>query len=287
MTKHSTSTQPDTAGFDLDPIFRMPSMLGPAPGPRNMPKSKEHLRYKGENTTIAVRALTDEKALTRLMPPRCRLAGDPVLAVALTMLTNLGWLAGRGYNILRVSCEVIFDGAAGPVHGNLQLAMWENHADPILTGREELGTPKLFANLPNARFVGDRCDFAADWEGFRFAELEVDGLKQVPINPPKQYPAQGGLPLLCYRYHLVVGDWQKPGIAAMTRSTPGNAPAPVVREQLSGAGRYAFFTPRWEDMPTQYPFVATLSALPLIEFRSASVTRASGIADLAAMVTLD
>jgi hypothetical protein len=166
--------------------------------------------------------------------------------------------------------------------------MWENHADPILTGREELGTPKLFANLPNARFMGDTCTFAADWEGFRFAEMEVSDLKAGEIvAPPPEYAGQGGLPLLCYRYHSSVGDWRKPDVATMTRSTPGNAPPPVIKEQLRGVGRFRFFTPRWEDMPTQYPFVATLAHLPLYEFPSAVVSRQSGIPDLAAMITID
>ncbi|WP_371817867.1 acetoacetate decarboxylase family protein [Bradyrhizobium sp. CCBAU 53421] len=169
------------------------------------------------------------------------MAGDPVLTVGLTMLTNLGWLAGRGYNIFRVGCEIIFDGKAGSVRGNLALVLWENHADPILTGREELGTPKLYATLPDAGFLEDKCTFAASWEGFRFAEFEVVNLKSGPIaDPPPQYAAQGGLPLLCYRYHPKVGDWQNADIATMTMSTPGLAPPPVVHQQLKGEGRFAF-----------------------------------------------
>jgi hypothetical protein len=278
------TTAPDA---ELDDVYRMPSMLGRAPGPRNMPKSKAHLAYDGDVTTLSIRALTDEKALTALLPPRCRLAGAPTINVMYSMLSNLGWLAGRGYNILKAQSEIVFEGVDGDVRGNLSWVLWENHADPIVTGRDELGTPKLFAHLPEIRFTGDSAIAAADWEGHRFFEMEAhDLVPDARSSSFDTYAAQGGLPLLCYRYHSRVGEWGAADIATMTMSTTGSAPAPKVREQLTGSGKFRFFAARWEDMPTQYTYVTTLASLPLLEFQPAKVSKVSGMADLAAMVTL-
>jgi hypothetical protein len=276
-----------SADTELDDIYRMPSMLGRASGPRNMPKSKAHLSYAGEVTTLGIRALTDEKALSALLPPRCRLAGAPTLNVTYAMLSNLGWLAGRGYNILKAQSEIVFEGDDGDVRGNLSWVLWENHADPIVTGRDELGTPKLYATLPDIRMVGNSASAAADWEGHRFFEIEAhDLVPDTQTTTFDSYAAQGGLPLLCYRYHARVGDWEAADIANMTMSTPGLAPAPVLREQLKGSGEFRFLPARWEDMPTQYTYANTLAALPLIEFQPARISKVSGMADLAAMVTI-
>jgi hypothetical protein len=278
------TSEPDA---ELADIYRMPSMLGRAPGPRNMPKSKRACQYDGDVTTISIRALTDEKLLSALLPPRCRLAAEPKINVMYSMLTNLGWLAGRGYNILKAQSEIIFDGEDGEVRGNLSWVLWESHADPIVTGRDELGTPKLYASLPDVRFIGNSCATSADWEGFRFFDMEVaDIIPDARSTTFDSYAAQGGLPLLCYRYHSRVGAWETADIAVMTMSTPGLAPPPMVREQLRGEGKFRFFPARWEDMPTQYTYVTTLASLPLLGFEPARISKVSGMADLAAMVTI-
>jgi len=62
---------------ELRDIFRMPAVLGPAPGPRNMPRSKAHLRFDGDSLVVSVTALSDAAALGALLPAGCRLAvGD-------------------------------------------------------------------------------------------------------------------------------------------------------------------------------------------------------------------
>lgn len=261
---------------ELDDIYRMPAVLGPAPGPRNMPKSKQHLRFVGDTTALCVTALSDAKALERILPPRCRLLGEPLLEVHLMAQTNLGWLAGRGYNFLVLRIPVIFAGEQGEVQGNFTPVLWENMADPVLTGREELGSPKLFANIPSPAQLGDGYECSADWEGFRFFDMQVDSLK------PASAPPQPALPLLLYKYYSRTGDWQKADIAQMTKSHKGLAPPPVIHEHLVGNGRFEFQRARWEDMPTQYTFINALAELPLLEFRSARLLKMSGIADLAA-----
>jgi hypothetical protein len=273
--------------FDLDNILRMPATLGPAPGPRNMPHSRQHLLYNGDSTSITVKALTDAARLSAFLPPRCRLAGEPVLIASITMLTNLGWLAGRGYNLVKIACEIIFDGEDGEVKGSMPLVLWENHADPILTGRDELGMTKLYCNIPNFSVVDGKLRGSADWEGFRFFNLNASDLQPADLNSGVQpYGAPGGPKTLCYRYQHVVGDWEKAAIAEMTVSTDGKGPAPVARERLTGKGSFSFNAATWEDMPTQYTFVTSLASLPLLEFRGTQFMRSTNIADLAAMKTI-
>jgi Acetoacetate decarboxylase (ADC) len=115
-------------------MYRMPTVFGPAPGPRNVPREKSHLRYAKDWTVLDVVALTDPRMLSQLLPPRCKLDGQPALHVSMTYLTNIGWLAGRGYNILMVRIPAIFEGEQETVKGSFIPVLWENMTDPILTG---------------------------------------------------------------------------------------------------------------------------------------------------------
>lgn len=274
-----TALHPDRA--ELRNVLRMPAVLGPAPGPRNMPASKAHRRYEGDTLAVTVTALVERTALSAILPPRCRLAGEALLDVCVMKQTRLGWLAGRGYNIVALRIPVLCDTPGGETAFNFTPVLWENMADPILTGREELGSPKLFANIPDPmpQDGGYRC--SADWEGFRFLDLEVTAMRVAELAPPPMPPQ------LLYRYFSRIGDWEHPAVAELTRANKGGAPTPKLNHHLTGSGRFVFHAATWEDMPTQYTFINTLASLPLLEFRGARVTHMSGIPDIAAQTIVD
>jgi hypothetical protein len=50
--------------------------------------------------------------------------------------------------MIHVWWPVIFKGERDEVTGRFLAVMWENLADPIITGRGEIGQPKLFARDP-------------------------------------------------------------------------------------------------------------------------------------------
>lgn len=274
----------DDEDLTLDPMYRMPVVFGPAPGPRNLPRSKRALRYDGETLVLSVEALSEAAALQAILPPRFRLSGAPVFEVSLMQLTNVGWLAGRGYNILSVTIPAVFEGEEGPVEGGFMPVLWESLADPILTGREELGFPKLPAEIPAPRFVGGTWRCEALWQGFRFFEMELEG-----VGPP-QDPAPASRPGLFWKYMPRTGQWGEADVEGPTTTGAGPAGAAGPRietlERLEGRGSFMFRTARWEDMPTQYPIVNGLAALPVVAFRGASLVRRRGQGDLLSQAIL-
>lgn len=89
-------------------------------------------------------------------------------------LRDIPWLAGRGYNILSVLLPVRFASESGTsVDGLFQAVLWENLGDSIITGREQLGHAKLYAQLPDPEQHDHRTAFSASWDGFTFSELEL------------------------------------------------------------------------------------------------------------------
>ena len=70
--------------------------------------------------------------------------------------------------------------------------LWENLADPIMTGREELGFAKIYAEMPPPVMIGGNYSAVATWQGFRFFEIEATDLSETSALPgaERQLPLQ-------------------------------------------------------------------------------------------------
>lgn len=251
----------------------MPRWFGPMPGPRNVPADRMTTAGDGDTLSIAVSALTDGAMLQALLPPHCQIWGEPVVTVSANFLTNLGWLAGRGYNIVWVTIPVEFAGEEQMRRGDFMPVLWESRADPIITGREELGFAKLYAEIDGPGPSEDRFDVSASWDGFRFFDLQARGIAEA-VAPPVQRPEVEGT--LHYKFVPRTGGQGEADVEYMVLMPPPEPPRPgegtASVRRYTGEGSFAFHAARWEDMPTQYPVVNALAALPLLEFRSAQVT---------------
>lgn len=255
----------------IAPMYRMPIVFGPAPGPRNVPREREHLRFVKETTAIIVTARTDPDSLAGLLPRSCKLDGVARLEVSISHLTNVGWLAGRGYNIVMVRIPAVFAGEQDAVRGFFVPVLWESLSDPILTGREELGWPKLPAEIPDASREGGKWFASANWQGFRFFEIEAERFVPVTAAPVTA-------PMFVHKYIPRTGEWGEADVGYVAVSGEEQPSVSCAIER--GSGRFSFRPARWEDMPTQYPIVNRLAALPLLEFEGATLMRASGGGDL-------
>jgi hypothetical protein len=219
---------------------------------------------------ISVAALTDAKQLAELLPPGCMLDGEPLLTVSMSFKSNIGWLAGRDYSILRTSFRIAFDSTErGRLAGEFIPVLWENLADPILTGREELGFAKIYAEMPPPVIIGGNYSAVAVWQGFRFFEIEVSDLVETTAQPP----ASGSFH---YKFIPRTGALGEADTAYLEYAPP-NALATgygglQVTRRLTGKGSVKFHRTRWEDVPFQYPIINALADLPILELRGASVS---------------
>jgi hypothetical protein len=267
--------------FQPGKIYRMPTHFGSRTGPRQGPDGR---RFENEGTpkttSIAVSFLTNRDQLEALLPEHFELAGEPVVTVEASYLTEIEWLAGRGYNILGVSFPATFHGEQDRVTGNFLTVLWENLADPIITGREELGFAKIYCELPEPVVYGGAWHVTASWLGFRFLDVEVRNLRQqAPEEVEQILQAQTGDGTLHFKYIPRTGEWSTADVAYATL-TPAATPNKVMKERWVGEGSVQFHRARWEDMPTQYNIVNTFYDLKIKEYRTASVTKAVGGKDL-------
>lgn len=258
--------------FEADRIYRMPTHFGPAPGPRQMPDGIDADPKNSPNRlSVAASFLTEQKQLDRHLPEGFTLAGEPVVTVEFHYLTGIDWLAGRGYTMITVSWPATFAGRKDSATGSFLAVVWENLADPIITGRGEVGHPKLYAEIAEPRSWDGRQICTAGWMGFRFLELSVSDLRDAPA--PQAAPTSDGVMML--KYIPKTGTWGETELQQVTL-TPAADPDKTIEQRQVGVADLRFHRGAWSDLPTLYHIVNALAELPIIEMRGGSVTRSRG-----------
>lgn len=266
--------------FQPGKMYRMPTHFGPGTGPRQGPDGRRFANIDTpRNTCVEVSFLTDADALEALLPECFTLAGEPVVTVYAKYMTEIEWLAGRGYSVLGVSFPAAFDGEEDHVRGSFLTVLWENLTDPILTGREELGFAKIYCELPDPTVLRGTWHCTASWLGFRFLDLRATDLHEQGAAPADAETARPNDGTLHFKYIPRTGDWGTADVAYPVL-TPAAGSNERVLEQWSGQGCVRFHPAAWEDMPTQYNIVNAFADLPMREGRGASVTKSVGARDL-------
>ena len=253
--------------------YRMPVVFGPMPGPRQRPGGGRFTSSTARVEIVTASFLTEARFLERLLPPGFTLDGEPVVTIEYMFMSELLWLAGRGYNTLGVRFPVRYQGRSEALRGPFLAVLWENKADPIITGREELGFSKLFCDIPQPQILGDRRVYGASWEGHGFLEVELTGMGTAPFSPQ---PNDG---VLHYRYLPRVGVSGEADFAGAVVSPPG-ASFELIDHQV-GKGSIRFRESTWEQLPTLAHIVNCISAFPIIEERSATITNCRRDVELA------
>ena len=240
---------------------------------------------------MTVRYLTQRASLERLLPPGFELRGDPIVSVSLSFFHNLYWLAGRGYGILYVDFPVVYTGKTETIAGAFCPVLWEGMPDAILTGREELGFPKLFADIPSLKIDTQRGAASGDasWLGHKFFEIELHGLKEAAGE--KRLPGSDG-PALHFRYlpRTSPGGSEGHDVAYVTTSQPlpgtAGGDSPIMFQDSNfkrwrgDGGTVKFHRATFQQLPTTFHVVNGLADLRIVDYVSAEMVEfsAPGIA---------
>lgn len=280
-------------GYKLDPnkMYMMPMHFGPGLGPRQGPDGRRfECKDSPKVTSRAVSFLSNREQLDALIPDGMSLevGEEPIVTVYATYMTEIEWLAGRGYNVLGVSFPIIFKGKQDLAVGNFLTVLWENLTEPILTGREQLGFSKIYCELPEPTVLNGETHCIASWLGFKFLDIHLHDMKPVEMNNASDPPAEQNVEnqdsdvltgILHYKYMPRTGEW---GVADANYivMTPEDTPNAKVLETWQGEGTVQFHKARWEDLPTQYLIVNAFHELEINEYRGATITKSVGGKDL-------
>ena len=262
-------------------MYRMPTHFGPSCGPRQGPESRNQFlgqETEGEVRQVSVSFRTNGEQLEELIPDGVglQLGKEPVVTVTATYIKGLLWLAGRGYNTLGVSFPAVFDGKKDHVEGSLLTVLWENMCDPILTGREELGFAKLYAEIPEPIIFPGKVHSTAGWMGFKFIDLAVGNMKRLSPEEVKSFAGLKESARLHYKYMPKTGAWGTADAAYVTTTPLKRSGTPSIVEVWTGDGSVEFHRATWEEMPTQFHVVNALQELEIKECCGAYMVRTQG-----------
>ena len=265
--------------FQPNQYYRMPTHFGPSLGPRQGLDGRRFANIETSNDlTVTATFNADPAQLEKLLPPGFSLRKPHVVMLTFCYGTDVEWLAGRGYSLFGVKTPVTYQGEKDRVDGDLQLVIWENKADPIITGREDLGYCKIYCEIPDAQFIDGKVICRASWDGCEFAKLTLSNVKEVPHEDlPKGHPSEG---TMNYKY---IPKTCIPGEADVQYAVllPNDWPNVTVdKTQLASSAKMHFRHSTWEELPTLVHIVNTLADLTLGECISAVVTRSHGGKDL-------
>jgi 3-hydroxybutyryl-CoA dehydrogenase len=223
-------------------------------------------------TAMNVSYVTDRDKLQALLPAPFSVADEALITVTYACSKNIDWLAGRGYNLVSVTAAVKFDGQKDHLEGTFALVVWENLADPILTGREMTGIPKVFADIPDHTVRDGVWHCGASHFGSQIFDMSINGLvepsaEQIDVMQAAQ---EGKDNPMAWRYIPAVGGF---GAAI---SEPTIFPSEnIITEIYVGSGKIDWNHLTWEQNPTQFHIVNALADLPILEYRPAVVTKGS------------
>ncbi|MCR4671870.1 MAG: acetoacetate decarboxylase family protein [Lachnospiraceae bacterium] len=268
--------------YEENRMYQMPVYFGPACGPRSGPDGERLYKTGPQECTQHILVYETEAEKIENYFPEGFSVRKPYIIVTHKMHRNLPWLAGRGYNVVTFNVPVTYTGKEETIKGKFQLSIWENHADPIISGREQLGYSKIFADIQDMHVLEGKGKASLSSWDFRFLTLDFD-LNKAPedeelLKSILSDPEDEGL--MHYKYFPHTGDgFSDADVAYVTISPngkhclPDDLPALPTPERSWCSGGITWFRPTWEDMPTQYHVVNGLADLPVKRIIGASVVK--------------
>ena len=260
--------------------YRMPTHFGPALGPRHHPDPEKS--YGGPDYLDAAMATAvfeaDPGQLERFLPPGFELRAPHTLNFSFSYFTDISWLAGRAYNTFGVTTPVRYRGREDNVAGGLLLVLWENMADPIITGREDLGFSKIYCELPEKQFLGDRLKCRAAWDGCEFATMELNGLAEAGPDAMPADPESEGV--LHYKYIPATGSVGEADVEYATFSPAAMDGMSLKKFMAADTAAISFRKSTWEELPTLVHIVNALAELDIGKCLGAAYVEARGGKDL-------
>ena len=253
--------------FEHDEEYHMPAFFGARPG-------QITTRRYNDVTNISVCYLTDPECLAQYIPAPFEVGEYPMLMVTYTCAKEVDWLAGRGYNMIGVSAAVKFNGEEDQLEGALTLVMWENLTDPILTGREIKGVPKIYADIPdhqviNGEWRANASHFSNRILAIKARDLTALSVAQIAENKKTMENKNNSMG---WRYIPNVD-----GVGAAL-SHPVLFPTEAeISEFWIGAGEVNWEHLTWEQNPTQFHIVNALADLPNLGYVFTAVSKGSSV----------
>jgi hypothetical protein len=275
--------------------WRMPIAFGPMPGPRQTHAGVARNAVESTFTSASIKVKTSRTVLQNLFPPgikgfRFKSPGTVAYcSFSQTTLNKMEWLGGSGYRHIGLYIHGVEyvkpDGTV--ISGTYMPILFESLADPIVSGREELGMPKLYTAIDVYRGA-ESYRMNTSWQGSMWGNFCLEGLK-----PDDNLSAATGKVsgedddgIFVYRYIPKVGRSHKGEAEAeypVFVPFAEDKPEPVTQRVWTATKAHLKIDALdWDALPTLHHIISRLQEIPVYEVVKAKVVEGVGVPDVGA-----
>lgn len=268
--------------------------FGPMSSPRQDHYGKAIPGASARFTASSIQFESSATYLRTLFPSEAFSFASPGTKVVATFkcmeLSNLDWLGGGGYRLFGLWIHgvqyTLKD--SSKLFGSFLPVLFENLSDPITTGREELGMPKLFSDIDITK-EGNCTRINCSWGGTSFVDMEFGSLEEVApdlldhdttpsLETPSQPPDNGEF---VYRYIPSVGNKGKADAeyAVFIDNTSSTTKPTVVKTLVSVQPRVSIDGRDWKSLPTLCHVATALAEVPVYRIIRAKIEEGYGVGD--------
>lgn len=258
---------------------RMPISFGPSPSPRQDFEGNSHQTGGSTFVTTTIKFKTSRALLSRLLPtPAYSLEGKGAFAYAsyaTTTLDKLDWLGGKGYHYLGFYIHnVQYEKRDGSIlKGDYLAVMWEDLTDPILTGRDEVGFPKLYSEI-HLDETDTSWTMEASWRSATYITLQLHSPQPGELPAPNSNDG-----VFVYKYIPATGmrdcaDVEYPVCAPVE---PGRN---IKEFKTTSDCSIRVHSHNQKALPTLHHIVSRLEELPVHEIELGSIASGTGVDDV-------
>lgn len=203
------------------------------------------------------------------------------------------WLGGSGYKHIGLyvhGVEYVKDDGS-VVQGTYLPILFESLTDPIVSGREELGMPKLYTSVDVYRRANSY-RIRTGWEGALWGNFLLEDLVEVdPSTTTGALSGEADAGILAYKYQPKSGRENK-NIAAeeyaifdpFSKATPTPRPQKVYTTKKASIQIDPL---DWEQLPTLHHIISRLAEVPVFEVVQAKLVEGEGVPDVSGAAPIE
>ena len=253
-------------GWLMPANFGSPAWVEPWPDPSGE-------AHYNDVITIAIHYLTDGVKLRKYLPHPYELEGLPIVKVTYSMNRGITWLAGGQYNIVGLTVRASYLGENDKVTGDYVLVLWENLSEPILTGREIQGIPKIYGDIEDHHTFNGVMRTTLSNLGKKMLDIEAADLTEMEPVALEQLRTSGSDGrLLGWKY--IPNETSSGPIISYATEFPISS---EYSQAWSATGRLQWYQQEWVDNPTQAHIVNAIYSMPIKKIVKCTVTKGSKV----------
>ncbi|KAI1338657.1 hypothetical protein F5Y15DRAFT_123771 [Xylariaceae sp. FL0016] len=277
--------------------WRMPISFGPFPGPRQTFAGRPRNGDDSTFVTASVKFRTSRTLLQNLFPsPSFRFRSPGTCAYASfsqTTLNRMQWLGGTGYRHIGLYIHgVQYVQKNGEVlDGTFLPILFESLTDPIVSGREELGMPKLLCSVDLWRRERS-FRIQTGWQGAQFGSIALEDLVEVDKSADKgTIGGEDDQGIFAYKYIPKVGARGQADVEHAT-FVPHAEEAKTVNTKVQRVYKtqkasVSFDGLDWDALPTLHHVVSRLAEIPIYEIIGGKLVEGTGVPDVSSARRID